>query len=251
MSVFNDIVITHIDDVFMVPSGKGRFVNMEHRVDYGLSFCKSGQITYTQNGTPTVSNKECAVILPQGGSYKLYGDEAGVFPLINFRTADPFTDSFIKIPLQSPEVYIKDVERIQALLSKGEQAQAFSVLYKIFARLSAEGKELSLLAPAIKFMEENLGNEELKNSDIAAAMNVSEVWFRRLFKEKYGISPHAYLISLRIEKAKRLLSDGRLTVTKIAEDCGFSGVYHFCKAFKDKTGLTPTEYRKSLMVLEL
>ena len=136
-------------------------------------------------------------------------------------------------------------------LSAGEKAQAFSLLYKLLARLGNEGKEQSILTPAIRFMEENLYNERLKNSDIAAAMNVSEVWFRRLFKEKYGISPHAYLTSLRIERAKLLLSDGALTVTKIAEDCGFSGVYHFCKAFKDKTGLTPTEYRKSLMVLEL
>ena len=251
MSVFNDIVITNIDDVFMVPSPKGRFVEMVKRIDFGLSFCKNGQITYTQNGTPTVSNKNCAIILPQDGNYELYGDEAGVFPLINFRTTKHFTDKFIKIPLQNPEAYIKDVERLQVYLSAGEKAQAFSLLYKLLARLGNEGKEQSLLTPAIRFMEENLYNERLKNSDIAAAMNVSEVWFRRLFKEKYGISPHAYLTSLRIERAKLLLSDGALTVTKIAEDCGFSGVYHFCKAFKDKTGLTPTEYRKSLMVLEL
>lgn len=251
MSVFNDIVITHIDDVFMVPSPKGRLMDMERRVDYGLSFCKSGQITYTQNGTPTVSNKDCAVILPQGGSYRLYGDEAGVFPLINFRTAEPFTDCFLKIPLQNPEVYIKETERIQACLSAGENAQAFSLMYKILARLGNEGKEQSILAPAVRFMEENLHNERLKNSDIAAAMKVSEVWFRRLFKEKYGVSPHTYLITLRIDKAKRLLSDSSLTVTEIAEDCGFSGVYRFCKAFKDKTGLTPTEYRKSLAVLEI
>ena len=251
MSVFNDIVITHIDDVFMVPSPKGRFVEMERRVDFGLSFCKSGQITYTQNGVETVSNKNCAIILPQGGSYELYGDEAGVFPLINFRTAEHFTDKFIKIPLQNPEAYIKDVERLQVYLAAGETAQAFSLMYKILARLGNEGKEQSILAPAVRFMEENLHNERLKNSDIAAAMNVSEVWFRRLFKEKYGLSPHAYLLSLRTEKAKLLLSDSSLTVTEIAEDCGFSGVYHFCKAFKDKTGLTPTEYRKSLAVLEI
>ena len=251
MSLFDEIVITEIKDVLMIPSPKGRYTEMKNRESYGLSFCKSGQITYTQNGTETVSDKYHAVILPKGGTYTLYGDETGSFPLVNFHTTEPFADSFIKISLQNPEVYIKDVERIQILLSSGDRAQAFSALYKILARLGAEGKEQSLLAPALRFMEENIGNEGLKNSDIAAALNVSEVWFRRLFKEKYGTSPHAYLISLRIEKAKRLLSDSTLAVTEIAEACGFSGVYHFCKAFKNKTALTPTDYRRSLAVLEL
>ena len=45
-------------------------------------------------------------------------------------------------------------------------------------------------------------------------------------------------------RAKQLLETGNLSVTQVAEKCGFSGVYHFCRSFKNITGLTPTQFAK-------
>jgi AraC-like DNA-binding protein len=47
-----------------------------------------------------------------------------------------------------------------------------------------------------------------------------------------------------MRRAKQLLTDGMLTVSAIAEQCGFSSVYHFSRAFKQTTGLSPTAYAK-------
>ena len=101
LSFFDEIVVTHIDHVFMIPSSKGRFMEMERRVDFGLSFCGDGQITYTQQGEKIVSDRFHAVILPQGGCYTLQGDEAGVFPLVNFRATEQFTDKLLSIKITS------------------------------------------------------------------------------------------------------------------------------------------------------
>ena len=81
MSVFDEIVITEIKDVLMIPSPKGRYTEMKNRESYGLSFCKSGQITYTQNGTETVSDKYHAEILPKGGTYTLTATKREFSPL--------------------------------------------------------------------------------------------------------------------------------------------------------------------------
>ena len=251
MDILDSIVLTHIDGVFTVPSAKGRFVEMENRVDFGLSFCTGGKITYTQGAKQIVSDKQHAVFLPQGGAYTLRGDETGTFPLINFRTLEPFTEKFIAIKIENLEVYIKELQQIKELLANENHAKAFSVFYKILDRLKNEGRESSILLPAVKYMAENLGRENLSNADIAKELNISEVWFRKLFKEHYGTTPHKYLVNLRIERAKHLLSDKRLTVTEIGELCGFSGVYHFCKAFKDNVGATPSVFRKSLENIEL
>ncbi len=242
MSLFDGIVITAIHEVILVPSPKGRYTEMKNRHSYGLSFCKSGQITYTLNGEKTVSDRFHAVILPKGGSYTLYGDEAGAFPLVNFDLLSHFTDRFISIPLENPEIYIKEFEK----LGNVSRTRAFSVLYRLFDRLSDEEKQTDILSPVLKFMEENLGREGLSNDELARRLSVSEVYFRRIFKEKMGTTPHKYLLNLRIEKAKLLLSDPRILVGEAAEAVGFSGPYHFSKAFKSAVGTTPGRYRKEL-----
>ncbi len=242
MSLFDGVVITAIHEVLLVPSPKGRYTEMKNRESYGLSFCKSGQITYTQNGTEAVSDKYHAIILPKGGSYTLYGDEAGVFPLVNFSTLSPFTDNFISIPLENPETYIKEFEK----LGNASSARAFSVLYRLFDRLGDEQKQADILSPVLKYMEENLRRESLSNDELARQLNISEVYFRRIFKEKIGTTPHKYLLNLRIERAKLLLSDPALSVSLVAEAVGFSGPYHFSKAFKEAVGTTPGRYRKDL-----
>ena len=65
---------------------------------------------------------------------------------------------------------------------------------------------------------------------------------RKLFLSYYHITPKQYVLDIRIRKAKQLLCDTPFSVTAIAEECGFSSVYHFCRVFKEKTGFTPTEY---------
>jgi len=247
MSVFDNIIVTDISGIFMVPSPKGRYTEMRNRSNYGLSFCKSGQITYLQNGVKTVSDKYHAVILPMNGSYTLYGDETGVFPLINFSTLTPFTDKFILIPLENPETYIKEIER----LSGTNSAKNFSVLYKIFDRLGDEGKQRDILSPVFKFMEQNASRNDLSNDELAALLNISEVYFRRLFKEKVGVTPHKYLLNLRIERAKLLLSDPDISALEVAEAVGFSSPYHFSKAFKAAVGTTPGRYRSELLKTEM
>ena len=240
MSVVDKIVINDINGVLMIHSPKGRYTEMRNREYYGLSFCKSGQRTYTLNGVKTVSDKYHAVILPQGGSYTLYGDETGVFPLINFSTLSPFTDSFISIRLENPETYIKEVEN----LSNYPSAKSFSVLYKLLDRLGDEDKQGDSLSHVIKFMEKNIGRNDISNGELAALLNISEVYFRRLFKSEYGCSPSQYILSVRLKNAKTYLSYPFLTVEECAAKSGFSSVQYFCRVFKKELGVTPSKYRK-------
>ncbi|MFQ9800805.1 MAG: helix-turn-helix domain-containing protein [Clostridia bacterium] len=53
------------------------------------------------------------------------------------------------------------------------------------------------------------------------------------------------------KRAKSLLTNGTHTITSISEECGFSSLYHFCRVFKDKTGMTPTEYAKAGKIFQI
>lgn len=81
---------------------------------------------------------------------------------------------------------------------------------------------------------------------MAASVNMSCSGFQYLYKKIFGVSVINYVISGRVEPAKRLLSSTDLTVAEIALKCGYSTEYNFMRQFKSKTGKTPTEYRKQI-----
>lgn len=65
----------------------------------------------------------------------------------------------------------------------------------------------------------------------------------KLFKETYGTSPHAYLLSKRMDHAARLLSEGK-SVSSVSAALGYSSPYNFSRAFKKHTGKAPSELGK-------
>jgi AraC-like DNA-binding protein len=81
---------------------------------------------------------------------------------------------------------------------------------------------------------------------IAEELQVSYSWFRKAFKVYTGMAPGQYLLQLRVDKAKMLLSDHHKTIKEIAYDLGFESAFYFSKIFKQKTGVSPEMYRKNL-----
>lgn len=81
---------------------------------------------------------------------------------------------------------------------------------------------------------------------VAEELNVSYAWFRRAFKRYTGIAPNQYLIQLKIEKAKALLTDHTKSIKAVAFSLNFESAFYFSKLFKEKTGSSPEEYRKNL-----
>jgi AraC-like DNA-binding protein len=100
----------------------------------------------------------------------------------------------------------------------------------------------SIIGGAVAYLEANLSDPTLDNEMLAKQANISEVYFRQLFLKQFGITPRQYIINARIAKAKQLLSSGNKKISAVAEECGFQSVYHFCRCFKDRCGMTATEY---------
>ena len=250
--MLSNITITDIKETFTVFSPKGRFEKIENRKSFGLSFCIDGQITYTHNGKKIISDKNHAVLLPQGQTYTLYGDKTGSFPVINFTCADALCNTVISLPIQNTEAFIKDFETLRSLsLFDGNRMEMMSIFYHILHRLSAQSSSCKVIMPAIKYLESNYQDPNLTNAELAKQCRISEVYFRRIFTSCYNMTPRQFLIDIRINKAKQLLSEGALKINAVAVKCGFSNQYHFCRVFKEKTGLTPTEYVKQNRIYKI
>ena len=243
----NQITLTSILSVFVIPTNKDRYLEIMKRPSFALSFCMDdGCITYNKAGVITKSTKNTAVILPMGQNYTLKNEEGGNFPIINFLCDKPFTEDFIEIKLKNPDIYLKEFEKLRAAwLSGNDKARLYSIFYGIISRLGAE-KELtpSVLSKSTSYIYENLSNPNLTNTLLANRAKISEVYLRKLFREHLNITPKQFILNARIEEAKRLLSEGISSISGISSACGFSSVYHFSRAFKLSVGLTPTEYSR-------
>jgi transcriptional regulator GlxA family with amidase domain len=78
---------------------------------------------------------------------------------------------------------------------------------------------------------------------LAEVSAVSKAYFAREFKQAFGIPPHRYLLTRRIERAKALLRDTDLSITEIALQTGWTSVGTFGRIFRDITGGSPGEQR--------
>lgn len=102
-----------------------------------------------------------------------------------------------------------------------------------------------LLKPAIAYIE-NHYSEKITLKQLAQVCNVSESYLSRLFPKYYGQNVTEYMNTVRIAKAKTLLSNPEITVNYIARVCGYEDSSYFIKCFKKLNGVTPQAYRKAL-----
>lgn len=239
--MFENTVITEIYKPVTVFSEKGRNFSMENRECFGLSFCISGQITYQQKEKIYVSNTSNAVILPQNATYKLYGDKEGLFPVIDFECTNLDVKEITVLPIKDAAPFIKDFNLMSNCFLRNNKLKQFRLLYGILEKLDAERMD-NPLSDIINYIEKNIANGDITNGCLAQKAGISEVYLRKLFVAHLGVTPKQYLLDLRIQTAQQLLVSTSKSVTEISEECGFSSVYHFCRIFKQKTALTPTQY---------
>ena len=94
----------------------------------------------------------------------------------------------------------------------------------------------------MQYMKENC-TKNLTVKDCADFIGFSEVYFVRFFKKARRMTPHAYLTKLKLEKACDMLIHTKLPVKEIASEVGYSTARYFSKAFYERYGMTPTEYK--------
>ncbi len=102
----------------------------------------------------------------------------------------------------------------------------------------------SLILKAVNYIKENYRNE-IALEDISREVNISPHYFSKLFKEQVGENFIDYITSLRIQKAKELLVENRLSIKEICFDTGYADPNYFSRLFKRVVGVTPTEYKEA------
>ncbi len=87
-------------------------------------------------------------------------------------------------------------------------------------------------------------HEAITLEQMAKHFSISKSHLSSYFRKYIGVSPYEYLLNVRLEQAKRLLTHGG-SITDVCYACGFSDYSHFIQFFKKRTGMTPHKYQKT------
>jgi len=101
----------------------------------------------------------------------------------------------------------------------------------------------SPIREVISYIHEHL-MDDMPISQLAEQISLSPAHFIVKFKEEIGMTPHAYILTSRIDAAKNLLANPDYSITHIAYMLNFSSSNHFANQFKKHVGCTPTEFRR-------
>ncbi|RUV89262.1 AraC family transcriptional regulator [Mesorhizobium sp. M1A.F.Ca.IN.022.07.1.1] len=94
----------------------------------------------------------------------------------------------------------------------------------------------------LQFLSKNF-SRKLSLAEMAGACDLSPYHFARAFSTTFGASPHQYVLKLRLDYAEKLLADGGLSITDIADLSGFSSQSHFTTTMKKYRNVTPLQVR--------
>ena len=149
-------------------------------------------------------------------------------------------------------------EQVKAILDSADQISNFptktdQLTQHILQRIIIDGALFSSSAPLPKISQDmiticnyilqNLGNP-LSVSLLAQKFNLSHNGLIWKFKKELNLAPSTYITMCRIKRAKSLLFDNDLTISQIAEACGYANTYYFSNTFKKHEGISPSDFRK-------
>lgn len=211
-----------------------------HYVLSGKGILKKNEKTYTVNAD------ECFVIRPNEITYyEADSENPWHYVWIGF-TAD------IPIPNAISNNEIISDKRLRELflslksvceIENNKEEYLSCIIFQIFQKLTiSETVKNQLVETAKLYIDSNYMND-ISVSSISEMLHINRSYFYKIFKKEEGISPQQYICSFRLNNAKLMLKKTDKTINQIAEDCGFSDVFTFSKAYKNMFNHSPKQER--------
>lgn len=219
------------------------FHALSFRVSGGADFVFSDKRLYTKGGD--------LIYIPAFADYRIDSGSEELY-VIHFMLNDaPSLPPEVFSPADA-KYYERKFRDIYAAWSKKEPGYAYECKADLLKILSHTIKQsLELNSPGsgrvpeeiVKYIHENYTDKSMTVASLAAMANMSETYFRKLFIQRFSVSPHKYISSLRLSHAIELLSSGYYTVSEAALKSGYDSQNYFSYAVKKATGLSPQGYK--------
>ncbi len=252
----SSVIIKEIKEVYPISLSENEERQITNRRRTGFIFAEKGQLHYKMNGQIYVSDQNHALLLPFDSSYLIVSITDSVSLLID-TIAEGYDSELATIcsyKINSPTSFFTSFYRLNNIWTFKKNAyklKCMAGLYDLLAKIDdmdtfpyTPKYKFDQIAPSIAYLEAHYNDPMLSNDVLAAQSNISTVYFRKLFVEKYGMPPMKYVRKKRIEKAQEMLQGNVATITRISEAVGFTSINSFSRSFRNITGYWPQEYKK-------
>ena len=225
----------------------------------GLIYILEGCCTYTfANGQRFVARAGDVLYLARGTVYQMEVTERYEFIFCDFDfEGQELRQSCVITPRHTEEM-TRLFRKLKHRYDTGGVAArpaCLGILYTIYGTMIQELQPAYVgsdsrrrIEAAREWLDTHVNDGELTVATLAGRAQMSEVHFRKLFGELYGLTPSQYLQNARIAYAKELMQAGFLTLEEVALQSGFASQPYFSRVFKQLTGQTPALWRKAQAV---
>lgn len=230
-----------------------RLVNY-NRFSHAFVYKISGEVKYHFDDTTLHFTPGCVCYFPKNSNFTIENIILGECIAINFQTLDRLTVPPFNFKTQEPNRIHSLFDKLEILWAKRQCDFSYDVLaevYKIadFIQSSmqnncVENNGHKKIQSIRQYLLDNYANPTIKINEICSEFQTSASSARANFNDAYGISPKRYLITIRINAAKKLLLETSLSISEIAEKTGFYDMFYFSRCFSKCCGCSPSDYRK-------
>ncbi|MBR2929640.1 MAG: helix-turn-helix transcriptional regulator [Clostridia bacterium] len=248
------------DDLRIISSSRHAskpYGKIQSRATHGFIIKLGGEADYDFSGERIHVKKGEMILLPKGSSYeyRTWGED-NLYTSINFLGE-----------LDCPEVRVFDVEGFHRL---GFISESFSELWrfgaaeeryeclaafydlvafviKLEAADGAEKGRFALIEPAVEYMRKHIYECSFRVDKLHSRIGISDTYFRRLFKQRFGRAPKEYVTSERLSHARSIIESGDWgSIAEVALTVGYSDPLYFSKAFKRAFGKAPSDVGRGI-----
>ncbi len=249
---FSGTVITHISRAVCVTLAESYTRKIKDRPTQGLIITSDGKVAYTHMGKTYISGSMHPLLITEGISYSFVSLNQSRSIIFNFETAEPLPFTGIFAAEGNLNAKASLLENQWTFHKTGCVLNIMSFIYSFLAKQTQNmhsycpSASQHKIDASIEYIEKHYTDPALNLKTIASQSDISLIYFRKLFVKIYGMSPMHYVQQIRIERAKKLLtSDLAMSISEVADACGFSSVYYFSKAFHQTAGVSASRYRSS------
>lgn len=242
-----DIIPSLSVKIITVGCGESSLKKSKNNRKNNIILCKTSGTTYYMFDGKRVRISEGDVIcLPDGATYSVETTVPGGYIAVVFSCTGAFLEPIVS---RIPGIADKFAELYRSFnASQNEVFRGYSVFFGILYRLllGESGRSVSRdrrekIKAAAELINNGYADHSFRLSNVCRVAGVSNVYFCRVFRELYGMTPSDYLIKTRLAAAKKLLFEG-VGIADTAYATGFSDPLYFSKFFRKHTGFPPTKY---------
>lgn len=244
------------EDGFSSELGSVFFIDRpyQHHYEHARPFCAlsyrlSGNAVFNRGTKDEITAKDgCIALVPSNLSYNIEATGEKLI-CIHFYPSVPLSDRIRCFHTENRKYFDRKFSEILEVWQKKPLAgrhECMSLFYRLIYMIEREylaekpDSPAARIIAAAEYINEHL-TENISIGDLADSASMSETYFRRLFTQKFGMSPVKYISKMRANFAKELLGTGCYSVSEIAARCGFNDVNYFSLFMKKQTGLPPSK----------